>query len=35
VMVPPRVRQGFLRRRRAAAGAHLALWPPRPRARSP
>jgi len=31
--LPPRVRQGFLRRRRAAAGAHLAAWPPRPRAR--
>ena len=31
----PWVRQGFLRRRRAAAGAHLAAWPPRPRDLSP
>lgn len=31
----PWVRQGFLRRRRTAAGAHLAGWPPRPRGHSP
>ena len=31
----PWLRQGFLRRRRVPAGAHLAAWPPRPRSHSP
>lgn len=33
--VSPWLRQGFLRRRRVAAGAHLAAWPPRPRGHGP
>lgn len=33
--LPPWVRQGFLRRHRSAAGAHLAAWPPRRRGHSP
>jgi hypothetical protein len=33
--LPPWVRQDFLRRRRWAAGAHLAAWPAQPRGHSP